>query len=150
MKIILYVVGIVLVLIGVLGFVNDPVLGIFELSVLHSAINLVAGLVLLWGGFKGGEVGRLGPKVIGIIYALVAVLGLVPLLAALNTNLAGTVLQVVVAVALLYAGFKMKEAASSTAPKQPQMSGSSSGNTPPQTPPTSGQGGPTPPTGGQQ
>ena len=148
MKIILYVVGIVLVLVGVLGFVSDSVLGIFEFGVLHSAINVVAGLVLLWGGYKGGEVGRLGPKVIGIIYALMAVLGLVPLFGLLDTNLAGAVLQVAVAAALLYAGFKMKEA-EGAAPKQSPAPGS--GSTPPQTPPEGGQqGGPTPPMGGQQ
>ena len=148
MKIILYVVGIVLVLVGVLGFVSDSVLGIFEFGALHSAINVVAGLVLLWGGYKGGEVGRLGPKVIGVIYALMAVLGLIPLLGFLDTNLAGTVLQVAVGAALLYAGFKMKEEVGA-APKQSPVP--ESGSTPAQTPPTSGQqGGPTPPISGQQ
>lgn len=68
--------GAVLVIVGVLGFVNDPVLGVFEVSVIHNLVHLLTGAALLGAAYvDAGRNARMTLLTIGIIYALVTVLG---------------------------------------------------------------------------
>ena len=111
-----WVFGAILVLIGVLGFVpgittDGMLLGIFMVSGLHNIIHLVTGLAALaaaWGMFSN----KLFFQVFGVVYALVAVLGLVMggnILGIIMTNMADHLLHLVLAVIFLYVGFMMKE-----------------------------------------
>ena len=107
-KTILYILGTVLVLVGLLGFVNNPILGLFEVDLLHNIIHLATGVALLFAGYKGGSVGTLVVKTFGVIYALVAIVGLVSsdsILGLFTANFADDVLHVVFAIILIWLGF---------------------------------------------
>ncbi len=47
------VIGAVLVLLGLVGFVNHPVLGIFGVNMAQDVLHLVAGALILWLASKG-------------------------------------------------------------------------------------------------
>jgi len=47
------VIGAVLVLLGLVGFVNNPVLGIFGVNAAQNVLHLVGGVVILWLAMKG-------------------------------------------------------------------------------------------------
>jgi len=111
-----WVFGIVFLLFGVLGFVpgitsNGLLLGIFMVDGLHNVIHIVSGLAALaaaWGMYRS----RLYFQVFGIVYALVTVVGFIQgdnVLGLIMTNTADHVLHLVLAVALLWVGFGMKE-----------------------------------------
>lgn len=108
-KMILYVVGGVFVVVGLLGFVNDPVLGIFEVDPVHNLIHLVTGAALLFAAMKGGSMGAMLVKIFAVVYALVAVAGFAlpgdTLLGLIEVNLADHVLHVAVAAVLIWVGF---------------------------------------------
>lgn len=104
------VLGVVFVLIGVLGFFNDPVLGIFEVDAVHSVVHLLSGVVALTMASMGESSAKTFAKVFGLVYGLVAVLGLVlgtdaKLLGLMEINAADNYLYVFLAVVLLYVGF---------------------------------------------
>ena len=108
------VIGIVFVVIGLLGFVNNPVLGIFQVNLAHNLIHLVSGLVLLAGAYSSlGS--SMALKIIGVVYALVAILGffLVSsdglLLGFIAMNEADKWLHVVLAIVILAAGFGLPD-----------------------------------------
>lgn len=108
--------GIVFVLVGVLGFVPNPLVspdGLFEVNTMHNLIHLVIGLVLLAVSFMAPAMSALWLKIFGAVYLLLAILGflMVPdggLLLGAMTNVADHWLHVVLAVALLAAGFLAK------------------------------------------
>ncbi len=118
---ILMVLGVVFVAIGLLGFVNDPVLGLFEVDTLHNVIHLVAGLLALGAVGMGEAMMRLYARVFGMVYGLVAVLGfLMPgdmILGLFEANMADAYLHVVLAAVLLYVGFGMKGESSVVTPE---------------------------------
>ena len=47
------VIGAVLVLLGLVGFVNHPILGIFGVNVAQDVLHLVGGALILWLASKG-------------------------------------------------------------------------------------------------
>ena len=47
------VIGAVLVLLGIVGFVNHPILGYFGVNVAQDVLHLVAGALILWLASKG-------------------------------------------------------------------------------------------------
>lgn len=107
--------GIVLVLVGVLGFVpgittDGMLLGIFMVDSLHNIIHLATGLAALaaaWGMYSH----RLFYQVFGVVYAVVAVVGFVQgdtVLGLIMTNMADHVLHLVLAAVFLYFGFMAK------------------------------------------
>lgn len=112
-----WAVGIVLTAVGVLGFVpgittDGMLLGIFEVDTVHNLIHLATGVVALLAAMGMGLSTSLFFKVFGVVYALVAVLGLVmgsPILGLVNANMADHVLHLVLAAVFLYAGFGMRE-----------------------------------------
>ena len=117
-KTLAWVFGVVLTLVGVLGFVpgittDGMLLGIFMVDGLHSIIHIVSGLAALaaaWGMYGP----RLYFQVFGVVYGLVAVLGFVGgdnVLGLIMVNMADNLLHVVIAAVALYAGFMMKESA---------------------------------------
>ncbi|OGI21410.1 MAG: hypothetical protein A2808_00185 [Candidatus Moranbacteria bacterium RIFCSPHIGHO2_01_FULL_55_24] len=108
-KTIVTILGVVFLAIGVLGFVNDPLLGIFEVDALHNIIHIISGALALVAVSMGASATRLFCRVFGIVYGLVAVLGfLMPgdmILGLFEANLADDVLHLVLAVIFLYLGF---------------------------------------------
>jgi hypothetical protein len=72
------ILGAVLLLVGIIGFINNPVLGLFPVNGLHNAVHLLTGLVFLgvgvWGSMGSA---RTTNKVLGIVYLLVAIVGFV-------------------------------------------------------------------------
>ncbi len=108
------VLGIVFVVIGLLGFVNNPVLGLFQVNIWHNLIHLISGLVLLAGAYSSLGSG-MALKIIGVVYALVAILGFFlvtsdgMLLGFIAMNDADKWLHVVLAVVILVAGFGLPD-----------------------------------------
>jgi hypothetical protein len=110
--------GIVLLAIGVLGFVpgvtnNEMLLGIFHVNAAHNAVHLLSGAVALWAGYTSVAASRTYFRVFGVVYALVAVLGFAagdePLLGIISNNAADTWLHVLIAVVSLALGFLVKD-----------------------------------------
>ncbi|MDB5190288.1 MAG: TonB-dependent siderophore receptor [Parcubacteria group bacterium] len=105
--------GIVFVLVGILGFIPNPLVGsagLFQTDVLHNIVHLLIGVVLLIVAMSAPEKSSLWLKVFGVIYLLLAVLGfiLIPsggmLLGLVLMNTADHWLHVVLGVVLLIAG----------------------------------------------
>ncbi len=112
-----YVLGIVFLLIGALGFTvtggvgfaeqdGNTLLG-FEVNPLHNIVHLLVGVVLLLGATRGVAAARAANTAIGGTYLLVGIIGLFILNSEANIlalNSADNVLHLVSAVALLGAG----------------------------------------------
>ena len=106
------VIGGVLVLLGLVGFVNAPVLGIFGVNAAQNVLHLVGGALGLWLATKGS--GKAYNMWLGIIAAVVGVLGLLPVAKDLlanvfNINAAITYLHLGVAVVSLGVAYGVKE-----------------------------------------
>lgn len=108
------VLGVVLVLIGILGFFNafttdGQLLGIFAVDTPHNIIHLASGLVALAAVGVGETYARIYAQVFGIIYALVTILGFMvgtgELLGLVHVNQADNVLHLLIAASALYVGF---------------------------------------------
>lgn len=114
--------GVVLTLVGVLGFVpgittDNMLLGIFHVDMLHSIVHIVTGLAAL-AAAMGYFSSKLYFQVFGVVYGLVTVLGFVTGGAILfETNMADNILHLAIAAVALYAGFMMKEQAAMAAPQ---------------------------------
>ena len=110
--------GIVFLAVGVLGFVpgittNEMMLGIFQVNAAHNVVHLLSGAVALAAGLMSTAYARMYFRVFGIVYALVALLGIYVgngmLLGLISNNMADVALHVVIAVAALWLGFGMKD-----------------------------------------
>jgi hypothetical protein len=117
-KTVLYVLGAVLTVVGILGFIMpSPLLGIFEVNALHNVIHLVTGIVFLGVAWMAPMQSSMTAKIFGVIYALVAILGLVMggemLLGLIAVNMADHILHIGLALVLLWAGFMGGERSSS-------------------------------------
>lgn len=106
--------GIVFVLVGILGFVPNPLVGVgalFDTNHLHDLVHFVFGVILLAVAFMAPAMSGMWLKVLGVVYLLLAVLGflLIPnggeLLGLVHTNVADHFLHVVLGIVLLVAGF---------------------------------------------
>ncbi len=117
-KNIMYVLGVILILVGLLGFVQDPVLGIFEVDTLHNLVHLASGILALVFASRGESQARMAALVLGIVYALVTVLGFLSgdnkILNLITINDADNYLHLVLAVIFLI--FGLKKGGSSSAP----------------------------------
>lgn len=140
-KIVLYVIGGVLLLVGVLGFVMpSPLLGIFAVNMLHNLVHVVTGLALLAAAYLSGSTGSLLVKIFAVVYALVALAGIAMwsqpmLLGLIEVNPADHILHVVLAGILIWLGFfGNKSAMPAPSPASSGMGGGM--NQPPQGPGT--------------
>jgi hypothetical protein len=111
------VLGIVLVLVGLLGFFQQDVLGLFRVNTAHNLVHIVSGLVLLAGAFTTFGSG-MALKVVGVVYVIIAVAGFLPflygadgtmLLGFIEMNDADKWLHLVLAVVFLGAGFALAD-----------------------------------------
>ena len=97
--------GAVYVLVGILGFFMDPILGIFEVNTLHNVAHLAVGGLFL-AGSRTHAMAKQVSLIIGVVYGLLAILGfagvLVPDL--LDANTADDFLHLATAALALYFG----------------------------------------------
>lgn len=105
--------GIVFVLVGILGFVPNPIvgsMGLFQTNHLHDLVHLLVGVVLVIVAMSAPEKSGSWLKIFGVIYLILAVIGflLVPnggmLLGLVTMNMADHWLHVVLGVVLIAAG----------------------------------------------
>lgn len=75
MKNLMYALGAVLIVLGLIGFVNNPILGIFAVDALHNLIHIVAGILVLAFTSKGEQSTRTIAMVLGVVVGLIAILG---------------------------------------------------------------------------
>ena len=113
-----FVLGIVFLIVGVLGYVPNPIVGhtsdggpaIFVTNNLHNLVHIISGILLLIGVYTA-LTPSLALKILGIVYAIVAVLGFVMMkggdgmMFGIQMNMLDHWLHVVLAIVLLAAGF---------------------------------------------
>ncbi|HEV2661657.1 MAG TPA: DUF4383 domain-containing protein [Ktedonobacteraceae bacterium] len=118
-RILAFVLGIVLTLVGILGFFVTSSMTVgnllgFDVDVVHNLVHLLSGIVGLAAVFTGWS--RRFNQIFGIVYLLVALAGLVPalyfsgrLLGLMHVNAADNVLHWVIALAAIIVGFFVRE-----------------------------------------
>lgn len=103
------ILGWVLLAVGLIGFVWDPVLGIFEVDVVHNLVHLATGAFLLAGAYADhGARARTFNLTLGVVYLLVALAGFVAggsIAAIMDINMADHWLHLALGVALLGVAF---------------------------------------------
>ena len=107
-KTVVMVLGVVFILIGILGFFNNPVLGLFEVDTVHNWIHILSGIVGVAMASMGEASAKTFAKVFGVVYGLVTVVGFIQgdtVLGLFSINMADNVLHLLLTVALLYVGF---------------------------------------------
>src|SRR3989344_3995484 len=72
-----YVFGVILAVIGIWGFIQDPVFGIFAANTLHSLVHLATGIILLGIAAWSPASSTMVLKIFGVVYALIAIAGFV-------------------------------------------------------------------------
>lgn len=107
--------GVVFVIVGLLGFVSNPIVGregFFMTDVMHDIVHILVGVIMLVASGKGEGAAVMSLKVFGVIYLLLAILGfLMPgakLIGILSANTADHVLHLVLGVVLLGAAMMNK------------------------------------------
>ena len=81
------IIGIVLLLVGILGFVMDsPLLGFFGVNLAHNLVHIVTGGLFLWAGLAKSDMAMPANKWLGVVYIVVAILGFFGLLTFLMVN----------------------------------------------------------------
>ncbi|MEI6400079.1 MAG: DUF4383 domain-containing protein [bacterium] len=117
------ILGVVVLLVGLLGFVNNPVLGIFAVDAIHNLIHIIVGIVLIMGA-KGANTAKT-LKTVGIVVILVALLGFFvsndegKILGLIMSNSAANWLHLILGV--VFVGLSMKDSnkMATTTPSQP-------------------------------
>lgn len=105
-KSIMKIFGAVLVLVGIVGFFV-PFTGLLDLTLAHNLVHLASGIIFL--AVSGSDKNSvLTAKIFGIVYLLVAVLGLITtdVLGLITLDAADTAIHFVLTIGLLLAGFK--------------------------------------------
>ncbi|HYF05165.1 MAG TPA: DUF4383 domain-containing protein [Patescibacteria group bacterium] len=74
-KTFLTIIGIVLTLVGLLGFVNNPVLGIFPVNGLHNLVHLLSGILCLVFAFQDDGKAKKFALIFGLVYLVVVIIG---------------------------------------------------------------------------
>lgn len=113
--------GAVFVLVGVLGFIPNPLVGaegaIFETDLMHNLVHLLFGVILLVVAMKNEAASALWLMILGIVYLVLAVLGFLTipeegeLLGLVHMNHADHWLHVGLAVLLIGSSFLAKKSA---------------------------------------
>ncbi|GCE29110.1 hypothetical protein KDA_45940 [Dictyobacter alpinus] len=83
-RVVALVIGVIFLLLGIIGFVTPPenstgviaILGIFDSDTIHNVLYVVVGLLGIASAFTGWE--RRFNQVFGIVFVLLAVLGIIP------------------------------------------------------------------------
>lgn len=122
--------GVVLLVVGVLGFVpgittdEGKLLGVFQVDTVHNIVHLLTGIVAVAVSYSSMKAQRLYFQVFGVVYLLVTIVGFVQgdtVLGIFDTNMADHVLHLLIAAFALYAGFGMKGETTTAAKPAAQM-----------------------------
>ncbi|RIH84506.1 MULTISPECIES: DUF4383 domain-containing protein [Calidithermus] len=106
------IIGVVLTLVGLVGFFSGSSLLGFGINGLHNVVHLASGLIGLWASYGGWA--KSYNQIFGVIYLAVTVLGFIApgfMTSLLNVNMADNILHLVLGVVLAYVGFMMREPA---------------------------------------
>ena len=107
------ILGVVLIIVGVLGYIKNPLIGeygIFLTNNMHNLFHIISGIFLLIGVYTALSP-SLALKILGVVYAIVAILGFVMMkggdgvMFGIAMNMMDHWLHVVVAIVILAAGF---------------------------------------------
>jgi Domain of unknown function (DUF4383) len=102
------VLGAMLVLVGVLGFVMpSPLLGFLEVNTLHNVIHVASGILTIFGAMRGIGAMRLWGRVFGLVYLAVGILGFVvpDVFGLMHVNTPDNILHLALGGVFLYFGF---------------------------------------------
>lgn len=98
--------GVIFVIVGVLGFIPNPIVGtsgLFMTDMLHNILHIIFGAVLIWAARKDMMTASKWMKIVAVIYAILAILGFIgggSILGITMVNSADNWLHVVLAVVL--------------------------------------------------
>jgi len=105
--------GIILVLIGLLGFVTNPLVGangLFATNGLHNIVHILLGIILLVASRAGQAQSALWLKVVGVVFLILALLGFLlggtTLLGIVAVNAMDHWLHLVLGIVLLVTGMR--------------------------------------------
>jgi len=107
--------GIIFVIVGILGFIQNPLIGptgIFVTDAVHNIFHLLVGVVLLVVSTRGEDASGAALKLFGVVYLLLFVNGLITpdrLLGFITQNGNDTWLHLVLGVVLVIAGYMKSE-----------------------------------------
>ncbi len=100
------VIGVVLILVGLLGFfMGDNVFG-FQVNLLHNLVHLITGVIFAWAGFSAGAPTKKVNTWLGVIYLLLGIIGFFALQDLLALNTADNWLHIVIGVISAWVGWK--------------------------------------------
>ena len=108
-----FVLGVIMLIVGVLGYLPNPIVGpsgFFVTNNLHNLVHILSGIFLLLGVYTA-LTPSLALKILGVVYAIVAVLGFVMMkggdgvMFGIAMNTLDHWLHVVLAIVILAAGF---------------------------------------------
>lgn len=101
--------GIIFIVIGIWGFIQNPILGLFLVNTSHNWVHLISGILAIAFAAGGALRAKQFAKVFGVLYGLLAVVGFfMPRLHALGPvamNRADDFLHLFFAVVFLYLGY---------------------------------------------
>jgi uncharacterized protein DUF4383 len=103
--------GYVFVIVGILGFFSNPIVGsegFFLTDTVHNIIHLVSGIVFLWVAYGAPMKAGAVMKIFGVVYLLIAILGFFQgegeLLGFIASNMNDVWLHLVLGIVILGAG----------------------------------------------
>lgn len=107
------VLGIVLIVIGILGFIpaltpGGQLFGLFAMGMAENVIYIVSGLIIGGVSLIGTEEARRTLQVFGVLYAIYLILGLIqtgPVLGFVSVDVAANILHLIIAIIALGFGF---------------------------------------------
>ena len=112
--------GWIFVVVGILGFISNPIVGMngaFHTDMMHNIIHIIFGAILLWAAYSAPAKAAGAMKWLGIIYLILAILGFVlvgnmtgSLLGIAEINGADNWLHLVLGIILVWAGMKKRGA----------------------------------------
>jgi hypothetical protein len=107
-----WILGIVLVLVGLLGFFATTIV-VFDVNVLHSIVHLASGVAALLCAGASYKAARMYLIIFGLVYGVVTLAGFLniePIVSLLNINSADNWLHLAIAAACLVVGFGSNKA----------------------------------------
>lgn len=106
--------GILMLAVGILGFVPQAnpqgfLLGIFHVNLEHNLVHIITGVISFICGLVGQHASRLFFQLFGIIYGIVGLLGFYyvdrPIFGMIANNIPDAILHIAISAFALYLGF---------------------------------------------
>lgn len=107
-KVLVQISGAFFLFIGVLGFFQNPLMGIFAVDTMHNIVHIVSGIAAIGFAITGEGGARTFGKVFTVVYGLVTVLGFIApdmIRSMMTMNMADNYLHLVLTVLFAYIGF---------------------------------------------